>query len=596
MKMMNICVRIKATYFRKSAASGTALGMILLAILLRLLLIWFHYPVTMSDESVMDLMARHIAYQEARPLFFYGQAYMGPLEAYMGALLIHLAGSSIFTVRLGLLLFYALFLYSLYALVRMLYTQTQALFTLCLLVLGNADLFDRQLKAIGGYPEMLFLGTLIFLLTSKLAFSQPSIQTRRTGQTPAQYWRRLGHYAALGFTAGFALYIDQLSITFVLPAFVMLLVFCRRELFSVQTLCGWLMFILGIAPLLYYNLSIMGTSTPGTLNDIFAIQSDAAVQMARLQIPPINKLSGTLFISLPSITGYAPLCASEAIPGFGTITTFSLPCTIFQGIWSLGYLTLLISALLLAIRQIRRIRQTTRLYERAQFYSWSTTLHAEREHQLVQQAARIMLLSNALLAILIYATSGSPATAPLTNSRYLLNTLITLPAILWPLWHNATTQGKLFFRSKRMAALLALTTIVLMLATGVIMSLLSLPYAQAQFERQERLTQQLLAIGANRIYTDYWNCFRLAFQSDERIACANLTSSLQLADHNSNRYPPYVQSVQQARTPSYMFSLQSRQYIAMQQFLTHVNVSYKIYRFDDFVIYQFARPIALPYR
>jgi 4-amino-4-deoxy-L-arabinose transferase and related glycosyltransferases of PMT family len=593
---IHICTHSKVKYFRISLATGAAWGMILLAILLRLLLIWFHYPVTMSDESVMDLMARHIAYHDARPLFFYGQAYMGPLEAYLGAFLFHLAGSSIFTVRLGLLLFYALFLCSMYALVRLLYTQALALFTLFLLILGNADLFDRQLKAIGGYPEMLFFGTLIFLLTSKLAFSLPRTLAQRTEQTPAQHWQRQGLYAALGFAAGFALYIDQLSITFVIPAFVMLLIFCRRELFSLQTLCGWLMFILGIAPLLYYNLSILGTSTPGTLHDIFAIQSDAAVQMARQQIPPINKLSGTLFVSLPSITGYAPLCSSNAIPGFGTSAMFSLPCTLFQGAWSLGYLILLLSALLFASRQIQRIRQTVRLSGLAQLYSWSSTLHAERDHQLVQQAARIMLLSNALLAILIYTTSASPATGPVTNSRYLLNTLITLPAMLWPLWHNAIAQDKLFFRAKRLAALLALIIIVLMLTTGMIMSLLALPYAQAQFERQERLTQRLLTIGANRIYTDYWNCYRLAFQSDERITCANLTGSLRLADRNSNRYPPYVQSVQRARTPSYMFSLQSQQYAAMQQFLAHMHVSYTIYRLDDFVVYQFATPIALPGR
>ena len=41
-------------------------------------------------------LALHIAYRGEHPLFFYGQEYMGPLEAYIGALLFHIFGVSLF--------------------------------------------------------------------------------------------------------------------------------------------------------------------------------------------------------------------------------------------------------------------------------------------------------------------------------------------------------------------------------------------------------------------------------------------------------------------------------------------------------------------
>ncbi|BCL81611.1 hypothetical protein ccbrp13_40760 [Ktedonobacteria bacterium brp13] len=591
---MNIASVIKQKRSYGSLATPTALVIILLAALLRLLMISFYYPTTMSDESVMDLMARHIAYDGARPIFFYGQAYMGPIEAYLGAFFFHLFGSSIFAVRLGLIIFYVLFLWTMYALVRLLYSQGLALFTLLLLMLGNTDIFDRQLKAIGGYPEMLFFGALILLLASQLALSLPPTPEQRATLS----LRRLGLYATLGFTAGLALYVDQLSITFAIPALLLLMLFCWRERFSLQVLCGILMFLLGISPLIYYNLSILGTSAPGTLHDIAAIQGASAFQMAQEQIPQINKFIGTFFISLPSITGYAPMCSSTSIFGFGSTGTLSLPCMLFQGMWSLGYLALLVSALLLVASPMRRVLRIYRQHGASWPYLVSSAMQDDEYRYNVRQAARAMLLLNALLALAIYIASASPATNPGTNTRYLLNTLISLPAILWPLWRSfagitkRTTKSFALKGSKGyLLPITVLTAILLTFITGTIICLESLPQAKAEFVQQERLVNAMISIGATRIYTDYWTCYRLAFQSEERITCANLDSDLRLGDRNSNRYAPYLTSVEHARTATYVFQIRSDQYKILQRLLPRVKNRYKIYRVGSFAIYQFAGPI-----
>src|ERR1700737_1153672 len=75
---------------------------IFLAAYLRITLLALGWPSTDSDEATMGLMASHIAYQGGHPVFFYGQGYIGTLEAYLGALLFHLFGPSLFSLRLGM--------------------------------------------------------------------------------------------------------------------------------------------------------------------------------------------------------------------------------------------------------------------------------------------------------------------------------------------------------------------------------------------------------------------------------------------------------------------------------------------------------------
>src|SRR5438067_10655933 len=100
-------------HFKKLSIGSHELVMLALVIgatLLRFILIRLNWPFTNSDEGTMDLMALHIAFRGEHPIFFYGQEYMGPLEAYIGALLFHLFGVSVFTLRLGLLPYFGFLL------------------------------------------------------------------------------------------------------------------------------------------------------------------------------------------------------------------------------------------------------------------------------------------------------------------------------------------------------------------------------------------------------------------------------------------------------------------------------------------------------
>ncbi|HEX9133089.1 MAG TPA: hypothetical protein VF844_12420, partial [Ktedonobacteraceae bacterium] len=105
---------------------------------LRFFLIAQGWPHSNSDEETMGIMAMHIAYNGEHPIFFYGQNYMGTLEAYCAAAFFQLFGASVFILRLGPLLLFALFLTCMYLLTSLLYTKKLAVITLALLGLGSS--------------------------------------------------------------------------------------------------------------------------------------------------------------------------------------------------------------------------------------------------------------------------------------------------------------------------------------------------------------------------------------------------------------------------------------------------------------------------
>jgi hypothetical protein len=53
--------------------------------LLRIVLTAQGWPHSNADEDTMGMMAMHIAYHGEHPIFFYGQHYMGTLEAFIAA-------------------------------------------------------------------------------------------------------------------------------------------------------------------------------------------------------------------------------------------------------------------------------------------------------------------------------------------------------------------------------------------------------------------------------------------------------------------------------------------------------------------------------
>src|SRR5205085_6638824 len=102
--------RVRAILFHMRSYSTAAFVLILLAVGLRLFLIAIAMPEVNGDEGTMGVEALHIAFQGQHPVFLYGQDYMGVLEAYLAAFFFRLFGVSTFTLRLGMVIMFALFM------------------------------------------------------------------------------------------------------------------------------------------------------------------------------------------------------------------------------------------------------------------------------------------------------------------------------------------------------------------------------------------------------------------------------------------------------------------------------------------------------
>jgi hypothetical protein len=109
-----------------------------------------------------------------------------------------------------------------------------------------------------------------------------------------------------------------------------------------------------------------------------------------------------------------------------------------------------------------------------------------------------------------------------------------------------------------------------------------IPADQVYYNSEQALIRDLLRIGATRIYSDYWTCNRLIFDTREKIICIGVGRNMK---PGFNRYLPYIPIVQAAPHPTYVFPSGSPLITALQQHLASSHVQYKEYRFDGYVVY-----------
>lgn len=142
-----------------------------------------------ADEAVVALMARHIL-QGERPVFFYGQAYMGSLDAWLIAGAFRLLGESVAAVRVVQSALYLGTVSTAYLLARRIYPRLWVAGAAVLFLALPTVLVSLYTTAtLGGYGEMLLIGNLILLLTLHLS----TTGGRWLG------WSVLGLLSGLGF-------------------------------------------------------------------------------------------------------------------------------------------------------------------------------------------------------------------------------------------------------------------------------------------------------------------------------------------------------------------------------------------------------------
>ena len=545
-------------------------AVVVAATVARLVLISYNWPVTNSDEGNMGLLAMHVAYRGELPIFFYGLPYMGPLEGYIAAPLFHLLGPSLFSLRVGLLPLFALFLISMYYLTRLLYTQKFALAIVVLLSLGSNLIIQQQLKAVGEYPEMELFGALIALLACWLALSSHTFSADATAQVKR---RRAIFYGLLGLVVGVAVWVDFLILPVVATAGLLLVLFCRRELRTWAGLSLVSGIIIGAFPLILYNMTApWGQDSLTTLYNLHRAEALPAVAQ---HLPFLRQVIGTILISLPLETGANPSCAIATFPLFGPPAPSVLQCAVFESSWGIGFLILGMIAAFLAVRVIWPT------WRKSPARDWTF----EERQTTIRQCARLMLLVTAGLTIVSYMLSPVSAIIPDITSRYLICLLIAVPAVLWPLWSGNSRLMALSGWREKALLVLKVGLLVLIATTfllGTVRTFAGVAVAEAAYNQEGALVQDLLRVGATRIYSEYWTCNRLTFRSQEQIVCSALDEQLK---PGFDRYLPYRSIVRAAAHPAYVFPLHSQQSLVVQRELL-TKGHYRHYVFEGYDVYQ----------
>jgi hypothetical protein len=530
----------KSNKHRKISISG--LGVVLLlamAMLLRVTLIWNGWPPTNSDEGVMGLMALHILKRGEWPIYFYGQSYLGTIDAYLGAFFFRFFGPSLFALRLGLIVLYIGFLLVLYRLACLLYSKGIALVSVFFLCLGSSNTLAWQLFE--GYPEPLLFGALPLLLASWLALSfhpNMSLKEQRIRSTA---------YGWLGVVIGLGIWSHLLVLPFVGASLLLIFLFCRSEVPTIASLYAILGYLLGSFPVLLFNMQHPGTSL------LLAFLETYKAGSVHIRGNFGLSLLGTIVVGVPMATGANPLCPPSSLDG-QWIHQFSLSCGVLQGCWGSGIILLHTLAAFTFIREIQKHR-------RAFLVSGSS---ADRNH-LVRWTGRLMLLASADVTLLLYMGSPVSGLVPHIYSRYLVGLLVATPVIasfLLPRLSEDQSASKqlmsilttaLMGRASDRIKVYLLSFIGLILIFGTVTTFPRIPDAQYQKQREDTLIKTLQSHHTLHIYSDYWTCNRIIFESNEGIICASLNKNLEIWE---NRYEPYLQIVQDDPHPAYVFHIE----------------------------------------
>jgi hypothetical protein len=578
-------------YLKVSIYGLSALLIILLATALRLVLIALGWPLTNSDEGTIGMMALHIAYRGEHPIFFYGQNYMGAWEAYLGAAIFHLIGPSLFSLRLGLVLMFVVFLVCIYVLTSLLYSKPMALITLVLLGGGSSFVMARELSAIGGYSETLMFGAFVFLCAAWLALSyRPGLSWRQNR------WRYVA-YLAWGLAAGLALWSDLLVAPMVLMSSLLILCFCWRELLRVVgALCMLVGLLVGAYPLIRYNLH--AAPHQDSLSTLRGLQGNGLHHT----LPVIlAELKGTFQISIPMVTGN-PFCPVTELSFIGPTSPHTLQCTLIHSTWSLGYVLLLAASVIMTAWAVWRSWRGSR----HAFASDASEATLAEHNAFVRHTGGLLLLISALITLYLYASSAATLDWPGIHARYLLGMLIATPAVIWPLWQGASAINRVATNPESLAGVrftapgrvrfgqfacrLVLALGMLLMVLGSVLAFTEVPSVQAQNQRDYALIDDLVQKGITHIYTDYWTCDKIAFMSSDRLTCVVVNGQLQ---STYNRYKGYIRDVNADPHAAYAFPSNSsyaapsgEHVAAVEDKSARTGIQYERFVIDGYVIYR----------
>ena len=456
-----------------------------------------------GDEAIVALMARHILHGE-RPVFFYGQAYLGATDAWLVAVSFSIFGENVLAIRIVQIALFAAFLITSYLIAKRLgLTEWGARAALLWLALPPTMLTLYTTATLGGYGETLVLGNAAILLADSVL--RDLHDAKRT-------------WLALGLVAGFGLYTFPLILIYLVPIGLWLLIGLRRRAWR-----GYLVAVLGFA---------IG-SAPWWL----ALIQSGGRELAELAGAGVAN-------TIPGATYFDTLGVRLLNFGvFGASAWWGLRYP-----WSGGFVLPVIGV----VAAVVYVGALIFIVRRPSALALLRDGGRRSPQSEAAQDVRFLLfgmLGVLLITFLVTPFGGDP------SGRYFLPLYLPLSIAIAMLLQAICN-------AKRAFGTLLLVGVIGYNVVGTAMAAVQPPGITTQFDpitwidhtRDQDLIDFLLAQGETRGYTNYWVQTPIAFLSQERIISAAALPYHENLGHTprDDRYPPYTQAVAQAKRVFYI--------------------------------------------
>lgn len=481
-----------------------------------------------SDEAVVALMARHIL-QGARPIFFYGQAYMGSLDPWLVAAGFALLGQSVQTIRIVQSALYLGVVAASFGAAYVLSGRASvAAVAGLMLAVPNVLVALYTTATLGGYNETLLLGALIVLVGFPIA------------RGSAGPWR----WALVGLLAGLGWWINALIVVYALPLGLLLFVrLWRARGDGPRLLIGPALALAGFA---------LG-SAPWWL---FAFEHDLA---------PLRFLIGDRG---------GPFASAEGTQPFGVrligLAAFGLPAVLgLRFPWSPDYTLPIIGVPVAAV------------YLTA--FVWLVG-HARNELQPDGRGFVLTMILGFLVIFFVSRFSGDP------TGRYLLP--LVLPAVVM-LGAFVTSLGHFWLQAFLVGMVVVFHGLgqVVAVRGPVGMTTQFALNTHIESSSDQTLIDFLGNHELKSGYTTHWVAFRLAFLSDEELQFSSslpYKADLSYARHDE-RYPPY-RAAADAAPPVFLTANTPALDVALERLFADAGVTYSVERIGPYRVYYAFEP------
>ena len=502
-----------------------------------------------ADEAVVALMARHIL-QGERPTFFYGQAYMGSLDAWLTALGFAIFGIHVWVIRAVQGVIYIFILVTSYWMGKLVNRDGRVgLITLWLLVIPTINLVLYTTASLGGYGEALLIGNLLLIVGFLIVNDRDKKQ-----RTPIWKW------VLFGLLAGFGLWAFGLTLVFTIPmgSFIIWRILSDRNTKDRLDAQDWQ----------YY------------LRSIFLVAIGAMIGALPWWLYVIREGLNTPLVELggSAISGVEGLSWLAQV-GQHLINLLLLGSTAIIGIrppWSINWLVLPLIPLILAFWVMVIFHVVNRLRNG----------HWKKSNLIVLVG---VILTN-ILGFIIFPFGADP------SGRYFLPMVVPM----------ALLAADMILAWRIRFGVISYLAVVLLLAYNLIgtlqMAMKNPPGITTQFNAVSQIDHRRLpdliafldAKGESRGYTNYWVSYPLAFLSQESLIYVPGLPYHEDFRYTSrdDRYPAYRDIVNKAEKIAYITTKHpTLEQHLRDQFRLH-GITWQEQRIGDYLVfYSLSEPI-----